>query len=209
MKILKKTWKLALALVLFGIAALVMMNHQNTTVPNYESQENTLNTSIKIWEKNIADNEKYKDIQDDLTAAMEALDASRLALYEHFPLELREEDQIMYVLYLESLFGTEIQFSFNKTPVPICTLSDGSTLMGLSLTVNYLTNYEGFKEMIDYLASDSRITSIQNATMEYDEVNDLAVGTLTLLCYVMDSELLEYTSPEVAIPETGKENIFG
>ena len=88
MKILKTTWKLALALVLFGIAALVMMNHQNTTVPNYESQENTLNTSIKIWEKNIADNEKYKDIQDDLTAAMEALDAANNTLQNRFSPEL-------------------------------------------------------------------------------------------------------------------------
>ena len=70
-------------------------------------------------------------------------------------------------------------------------------------------NYEGFKEMIEYLASDSRITSIQHATMEYDETNDLAIGTLTLLCYIMDSELLEYTSPDVTVPETGKENIFG
>ena len=44
--------------------------------------------------------------------------------------------------------------------------------------------------------------------MEYDEVNDLAVGALTLQCYIMDSELLEYTSPDVKVPDTGKENIF-
>lgn len=207
MKILKKTWKLALALVLFGIAALVMMNHQNTTVPNYESQEQTLNTSIKIWEKNIADNEKYKDIQDDLTAAMEALDASRLALYEHFPLELREEDQIMYVLYLESLFGTEIQFSFSSAEY-ITGLSDKAILGGVVLTVNYQSTYKGFKDMIQYLSSDSRITSLQNATMEYDDETGLATGEVTLVLYIMDSPLLEYKPPVVGEYEPGKDNIF-
>ena len=62
--------------------------------------------------------------------------------------------------------------------------------------------------MIVYLASDSRITSIQNATMQYDEANDIAVGSLTLICYIMDSELLEYQSPDVTEPSTGKPNIF-
>lgn len=209
MKSLIRNWKAILAFILLVAAFCVFFFIYRPEKQAYESKTNELNTMITALQKTISENLRYVDIQEDLPPAGEKLDASRLALYEKFPTELKEEDQIMYVVYLEELFGTEIQFSFNKTPVPICTLSDGSTLMGLSLTVNYLTNYEGFKEMIDYLASDSRITSIQTATMEYDEVNDLAIGTLTLLCYVMDSELLEYTSPEVAIPETGKENIFG
>jgi len=147
------------------------------------------------------------DIQEQLPPANEEIAASRLDLYKKFPTELKEEDQIMYVVYLEETFGTEIQFSFSEA-VPMLSLSDGSTLMALPLVVNYNTDYEGFKEMIDYLASDSRITSIQNATMQYDDANDIAVGSLTLICYIMDSELLQYQSPDVTTPSTGKPNIF-
>ena len=208
MKALIRNWKAILAFLLLIAAMCVLLFVYRPEKQAYESKTRELNTMITALQNTVAENLRYADIQDKLPAAGEELDASRLEVYQKFPTEMKEEDQIMYVVYLEETFGTEIQFSFS-TPVPIRTFSDGSTLMGLTLTVNYLTNYEGFKEMINYIASDSRITSIQNATMQYDEENDLAIGTLSLLCYVMDSDLLEYTSPTVEIPSTGKPNIFG
>lgn len=114
----------------------------------------------------------------------------------------------MYVLYLEKTFGTEISFSFSS-PQPITALRDGATLMGLTLTVNYKTTYRGFKNMINYLATDSKITSVQFASINYDASSDTAVGTVTLLLYLMDSDLLDYVSPDVKEPDTGKGNIFG
>ena len=87
-------------------------------------------------------------------------------------------------------------------------LKDGSKVMGLTLTVNYQTTYDGFKDMIDYLATDSRVTSIQFAQIQYDAASDTAVGSVTLLLYLIDSDLLEYVSPEVNEPDTGKDNIF-
>ena len=208
MKTLIRNWKAVVAFILLAAALGVFFLIYRPEKQAYENKIQELNTMITALQSTTAENLRYVDIQDKLPPATADLDASRLALYQKFPTELKEEDQIMYVVYLEETFGTEIQFSFS-TPEPIRSFSDGSTLMGLTLTVNYQTNYDGFKEMIDYLASDSRITSIQNATMEYDDVNDIAVGSLTLLCYVMDSELLEYTSPDVEIPSTGKPNIFG
>jgi len=62
--------------------------------------------------------------------------------------------------------------------------------------------------MINYLATDSRVTSVQFADIQYDAARDKAQGTVTLLLYMVDSELKEYLPPEVAQPETGKENIF-
>jgi len=207
MKTLIRNWKVILALLLLVASAGVFFLIYRPEKQAYEAKSQQLTTMITTLQTTIAENLRYADKQEQLPAATDALAASRLELYKKFPTELKEEDQIMYVVYLEETFGTEIQFSFS-TPEPIRTFSDGSTLMGLTLTVNYTTDYEGFKEMIDYLASDSRITSIQTASLDYDEANDVASGTLSLLCYIMDSELLEYTSPEVATPEVGKENIF-
>ena len=162
---------------------------------------------IAGMENKIAENLKYADIQDKLEPAKEELAASRLALYQKFPKEMREEDQIVYVLYLESLFKEEIFFSFSEA-VELVPLSDSAVLEGLLITVNYETTYQGFQEMVDYLAQDSRIASIYEATIEYDEKEDLASGAITLLLYLMDSDQLEYTPPQVNIPETGKDNIF-
>ena len=87
-------------------------------------------------------------------------------------------------------------------------LKDGSKLMGLTLTVNYETNYEGFQNMITYLATDTRVTSVQFANIQYDATRDMSVGTVTLLLYLIDTELRDYLPPEVNIPDTGKDNIF-
>ena len=203
----KKIWKLLLAVVLFAAAAWTLFSYQTTQEPLYVSQENTLNTSMQIWQQRILENNKYKDKLADFEKAIDDLDASRLALYQHFPLELREEDQIMYVLYLEQMFGTEIQFSFSSAQF-IANLTDGGILGGVVLTVNYESTYKGFQDMVNYLSTDSRITSLQNATMDYDEETGIASGEITLVLYILDSDLLEYKPPEVFNPETGKDNIF-
>ena len=207
MKILKKYWKLLLGLLLIAAAAYTYYNVYQTELANYESESKQLKTMISALENSIRENSRYADIQEELEPANQAVDASRLMLYDHFPVEMKEEDQIMYVLYLEKTFGTEIQFSFSRA-AQITALRDGAKLMGLTLTVNYETTYQGFQDMVTYLATDSRITSVQYATIQYDAANDKATGTVTLLLYLLDSDALEYLPPDVFQPETGKDNLY-
>ena len=207
MKILKKYWKLLLGLILIAAAAYFYYNVYETELAAYETESKQLKTMITSLEKSIRENSQYADIQEELEPANQALDASRLMLYDHFPVEMKEEDQIMYVLYLEKTFGTEIQFSFSRA-AQITALRDGAKLMGLTLTVNYETTYQGFQDMVTYLATDSRITSVQYATIQYDAANDKATGTVTLLLYLLDSDALEYLPPDVFQPETGKDNLY-
>ena len=108
---------------------------------------------------------------------------------------------------MESLFRTEIAFAFS-TPQVIAILGDGAELQGLQLTVNYETTYRGFQNMIKYLSTDSRITSVKEATLQYDAANDKAIGEVTLILYLINSESMEYLPPDVKEPETGKNNIF-
>lgn len=207
MKILGKYWKVLLALILVGAAAWMYFNVYETEKTAYENQTKQLKSMITALETRIQENMKYADVQDKLEDATAQVMASRLDLYKHFPVEMKQEDQIMYVLYLETIFGTEIQFAFSESQ-PMMALSDGAALKGLTLTVNYETTYKGFQDMITYLATDSRVTSVQFADIMYDAVNDKAVGTITLLLYLVESDLLEYLPPEMFQPETGKDNIY-
>lgn len=207
MKFLGKYWKVIIAVILLALAVFVFIDKYQSQKLVYELRQQQLEAMITNLQDKIAENMKYKDIQDELEDAVKEIEASRLDLYRKFPVELKEEDQIMYVLYLETLFDTEIQFTFGEA-IPLAALQDSSTLQGMLITVNYETTYEGFKEMIDYLATDNRIASVYNATIAYDADKDIAAGTLTLILYMVDTDALEYTAPDVAIPETGKENIF-
>ena len=87
-------------------------------------------------------------------------------------------------------------------------LSDGSTIQTLTLTVNFECTYDEFQKMITYLATDDKITSVYDARLNYDAKKDIAVGTVTIIRYLMNSDLLEYQKPEVNAPDTGKDNIF-
>ena len=207
MKILDKYWKLLIALLLLGAAVYGYTNVYETEKEAYEKESKQLQTYIASLEASIRENSKYADVQDKLPDAIAAVDASRLELYKHFPVEMKEEDQIMYVLYLETIFGTEIHFSFSDA-TPYVAMRDGSNLMALVLSVNYETTYQGFQDMITYLATDSRITSVNTASISYDAKADKATGQIQLMLYLMDSDLLEYLPPDVNTPETGKDNVF-
>lgn len=207
MKILGKYWKVLLALVLIGAAALLYFQNYQEEKAAYEQEVKQLQTMIQTMNARIKENMRYADVQDKLEAATAQVNDSRLELYKHFPVEMKQEDQIMYILYLETIFGTEINFGFSS-PQTIVSLSDGSELMGLTLTVNYETTYQGFQDMINYLATDSRVTSVNTATIAYDAASDKAMGMVTLTLYLMKSDLLEYLPPDVYIPEIGKENIY-
>lgn len=203
---LKKYWKAIVAVVLLIAFALVLSNYFSERRA-HQAEVDKLQSNNQMLQDKVDANKEYEDVQDELEDASAQLMASRLELYQKFPVEMKEEDQIMYVLYLEKIFGTEIFFSFGQAQ-PMTVLKDGAKVMGLTLTVNYQTSYDGFKDMIDYLATDSRVTSVQFAQIQYDAATDTAVGTVTLLLYLIDSDLLDYVSPEVNEPETGKDNIF-
>ena len=208
MKFLSKSWKVILAILLLLIAIGLIFLKYIPEKDSYENQKASIENNISMLQVQIANNSKYEKYQEYIPGAVEEIDASRKYLYERFPKEMKEEDQIMYVIYLEQLFGTEISFTLSQA-YPIQIFSDGAILQGLELTVNYETTDEGFKEMINYLATDSRITSIKDARIQYDPDRDLAIGDLTLICYILDSAGKEYVKPDVNEPEIGKDSIFG
>ena len=192
MKFLGKYWKILLALILVAAAVFVYMNKYQVEKNTFETKTQQLGMIIMTLESKIQENMKYAEVQDQLEEAKLELEASRMDLYKAFPVEMKEEDQIMYVLYLETLF----------------TLQDGSNLQGLMMTVNYKTTYDGFQDMLTYLSTDSRVASVYESTITYDAENDVAQGYLTLIVYLLDTEKMEYMPPDVAVPDTGKDNIF-
>ena len=208
MKALGRYWKVLLALILIGLAVFFYFDTYQTEKAAYETKVRQMETMILALEDKIAQNMKYADVQDKLADAEAEIKASRLELYEKFPVEMLEEDQILYVLYLESIFKEEIYFSFSE-PVELVPLQENASFQGLLITVNYKTTYEGFQEMVNYIATDSRIASVYESTIEYDAENDEVVGYLTLILYLMNTDEMEYLPPEIATPEIGKDNIFG
>ena len=204
---MKKYWKLLLGLLLILAAVLVYTNGYLPARAEYELQQERLSGSISALQASISENSRCTQVQEQLPAALAELNEMRAGLYSRFPAEMREEDQIMYVLYLEETFGTDISFAFGA-PEDMLQLSDSSTLRTLALTVNYKCSYDEFQEMVTSIAADEKLSSVYAASMNYNAEKDLASGTITIIRYLLDSELVEYHKPQISAPETGKANIF-
>mgnify|MGYP000136417291 FL=1 len=230
MKVIGRNWKAVLSVLLLLVAVLVYALGYRPRREAYAAERQQLETQITALQTTIVENEKYKGVQDQLEPAEAAIEESRAALYENFPADMKEEDQILYLLYLEKTLGTgskelgytkelhdiflqrfgsggDIEFSFGAiTPMQI--LSDGALLEGLNLTVYYHASYQEFKNMVHALATDERITSIRYATFNYDSEKKLLDGQITLTLYLMPSGQNTYEEPGVTPPATGKTDIF-
>ena len=230
MKAIGRNWKAVLSVLLVISAVLVYFLGYRPRREAYAAERQQLETQITALQTTIVENEKYKGVQDQLEPAKAAVEESRTALYENFPADMKEEDQILYLLYLEKTLGTgskelgytqelhdiflqrfgsggDIEFSFGEiTPMQI--LSDGALLEGLNLTVYYHASYQEFKNMVHALATDERITSIRYATFNYDSEKKLLDGQITLTLYLMPSGQNIYEEPGVTAPATGKTDIF-
>lgn len=230
MKAIRRNWKAVLSVLLLLVAVLVYVLGYRPRSEAYVMERDQLNAQITALQTTIVENEKYKDVQDQLEPAEAAIEESRAALYENFPADMKEEDQILYLLYLEKTLGTgskelgytkelhdiflqrfgsggDIEFSFGEI-TPMQALSDGALLEGLNLTVYYHASYQEFKNMVHALATDERITSIRYATFNYDSEKKLLDGQMTLTLYLMPSAQKTYEEPGVTPPATGKTDIF-
>ena len=229
MKTLGKYWKIILALLLAIAAGFIFLMWYLPEKSAYEARKATLDSNIAALQVELTKAQQYPaDLEDDIQAATAELEESRLELYEHFPSQLKEEDQLIYLLGLETAFGeadtgelgysqdlhqiflekfdVDISYTFG-TATPLMLLSDGAVLSGQTVTVYFSGPYESVKEMIRYLGTEEvQLTSIQFANMYWQD-NEVT-GTFTLLNYLMNSDLLEYEMPAVEKPETGKTNIF-
>lgn len=206
MKALGKYWKLILAFLLLVGAVLVFVLQYLPAKTAYELEQSSLQNQISTMQVQISENQKYAPYQDQLEAATKEVEESRKELYGKFPVELKEEDQIMYMLYLEEKFGREVVFSFAEE-IPIAPLSDGAQLQGVTFAFDFVTTYDGFKNMVKELATDSVITSVRYAVMQYDAQSDQVLGQLIVTRYVM-ADGRDYQAPDVDKPAIGKDQIY-
>jgi len=206
MKALGKYWKLILALLLLVGAVLVYFLQYAPGKAAYEAEQANLKNQITTMQVQIAENQKYAPVQDQLADATRAVEESRQELYGKFPVELKEEDQILYMLYLEEKFGREVVFSFAEE-VPMVSMSDGAQLQGVTFAFDFVTTYDGFKKMVKELATDEVITSVRYAVLQYDAQSDQVVGQLIVTRYVM-ADGRDYQAPDVDTPTVGKDQIY-
>ena len=213
MKFLSKYWKVLLSLLMLIIAGLLIWKVQIPQKLSYEMQKAMLTAQNDLLQMQMIENAQYANVDiDKVEQAKEVLNESRGKLYRKFDRALLEEDQLIYVVWLEENFGTEIEFQFG-TPEVIAKLTDGSELGGVRMTVNFDAAYNDYKKMLEKLSTDPRFASIDSTVFEtYTDRNGVrkAHGYLTILHYYLDAqdENLQYHEPGILEPPSGKNDLL-
>ena len=203
---LRNYWMSLLALALLLAAGVLFFAGYLPAKELHETEKATIATQTAALREQLTEDLQYAALQAELEPAAKAIEASRRELYANFPVEMKEEDQILYMLHLEEKLGGEVMFRFAQAE-DIVTLSDGAVLQGMTFTFDYKTTYEGFQDMVRAIATDARIASVRYATLDYDAGEDVLAGQMTIMVYLLQDGRA-YGPPVVTVPPVGKENPY-
>lgn len=184
MKGLRKNWTALLGLgLLLAAAGLLLLGYLPARSVRAQ-EEQALQQRLDMAEREAALRRAALE-QADGSGTEQELNAlkARLAEWsERLPAALREEEQIAFVLEMEALLGTEIDFRFG-TYRPLAALHDGAELGALRLDLRLETDAAGLAALLGQLEETERPVTVSGAALRVERGR--YVGTLTLDCYLL------------------------
>lgn len=138
------------------------------------------------------------------------------AIIEKYPSDLTTEKAIYIVQnieYYSPVHITTINFRmdnllmhFTQTSAEVPTPPTG---YNAALGMSYEATYDGFKNMMRYIAAlDDRMT-VPSVSATYDPVTDLVSGTVTVNMFYLKDTGKEYVPPVIYGVDKGVDSIFG
>ncbi len=128
-----------------------------------------------------------------------------------FPGESKEEDDILFMMKIESETGIKMQTINYGQDYQHKKLSNGMLLCYEVYSIPYYATYPGLKNLIAYFNdNDDFYGSVYNLSMQYNPANESVQGVMLILHYYLLEQGAEYVPPtidEVITP--GIDGIFG
>lgn len=205
MKIFISKWIVALLLVVMGVVAVAVV--YTTQFAPMLAENKKLEEQIVVYEKSISVLANHKLNEEKYKSESERIQKEAEELLADFPVELRYEDQLLYVDYLEENLGYDIGTLNIGADYSIYSMSNNRALCSQYITIPYTTTYNGFKELITFFNGDDNKTddqfpaSIVNISVSYDAATDTMSGTMVLRRYYVTG-LGAYVPPKIP------ENLF-
>jgi hypothetical protein len=86
-----------------------------------------------------------------------------------------------------------------------------TTMSGMesAVTMNFQTDYQGFKDLVDYIVNYPDQTIIDSISISRDNTTNLLTGSLVLKRFALAGSGKVYETPEIEDISIGTDNIFG
>lgn len=175
-----------------------------------------------LEEQNITDQatvdrlESMKRRRAEVEAGTENLKKAIQDIIKKYPSNLTTEKAIAIVQDVEiyspvlipniSFQMNNLMMSFTQVSNEIPTPPAGYSA---TLSMNYSTTYESFKDMMRYIASQKDRMTVPSVALTYDPVTDLVSGSITFNLYYLRNTGKDYEPPVIFGVGKGVDSIFG
>ena len=186
MKNILSKWGLALLLVVIGFVAVgyVYTGHYTDIIEENEKLEK----QIQSYELNLKKLSEHKLNEEMYVSETEKAMKEVEEVLSNFPAEIKLEDNLLYVGYLEDKLGFAISTLNVGANYSVYSMKNSTTLCAQYITVPYKTTYSGFKKLVNFFNGDDKTgenypASIVQISTSYNAETNTLQGTMILRRY--------------------------
>ena len=179
-----------------------MFSELEKQIQSYEKSLQNLSNHKLNEEKYVSDTQKAKKEVEEILA--------------NFPAEIKLEDNLLYVGYLEDNLGFSISTLNVGANYSVYSMKNSTTLCAQYITVPYRTTYSGFKKLVNFFNGENKTgeqypASIVQISVAHNESDGSISGSMVLRRYYIVGGDAEYVPPKIpdGMFDIGIENIFG
>lgn len=200
---------LLLALLLLAGAYFLVYRRSVTAATALEEQN-------KIDQATVDQLENMKRRRSQVEAGTENMKQYIQEIIKRYPSDLTTEKAIAIVQDIElysPVLISSINFRMDNLIMNFTHSSEEvptpPTGYNATLALSYSTTYEGFKNMLRYIAAREDRMTVPSVSVTYDPVTDLVSGTITFNMFYLRNTGKEYVPPVIYGVDKGVESIFG
>lgn len=207
---------LSVIMILVGIMAVFLT--YRLSFSSMQTQVEALQTEQKSLKQQIDELQPVKDAAEYYESEMASFEKEVKALVQEYPVDVRYEDGIMYVVELADELGADIP-NLTFTPSTSIATVEGAgvfeeqnfELLKASDSMTYtVEDYDTLKELLDYIYSDdNNKRTITAVSMTFDQNTGEISGSLNVNMFALSDGSRTYEPVELPLDDLGLENIFG
>ena len=199
---------------------------------NYTEKIEAAYTEAEQVKAQIKDREKKLSEEDEVMLKIPGVKEQKQEIIDNFPIYIAAEDNYMFVEQMEEALtiqtasvdmtesvhfrdtilpaiGTELNTDDTKDDTEAEAGAEMMTATVNTVSMNFITSYEGFKELTEYIRDYPEHTVIDNVTISIDNSTGVLAGNMTIRRYALTGTGKEYEAPSIEGIDIGTDNIFG
>lgn len=194
---------------------------------NYTSKTTDTYKEIDKVKLQIMERELMLQKEEEIQVLLDEVNSQKQEIIDKYPVYIAKEDNFMFVEKMEKALDIKVSALnisdntvFYNTILPeVITQMDQeepldiqpSSMNGLVNTIgmNFITTYDGFKEISEYVRRYPEPTAIDNVSVSYDSSTGALAGNLTLKRFALTGTGKEYESAVIEGIDIGTDNLFG